>query len=595
MTVTYKAPLRDMEFVYYELLSGKSINQLPGYEEAEPETVKHILEEAAKFAENVFLPLNQSGDEQGCTLNEGVVTLPEGFKDAYDQYTEGGWTALTEDPEYGGMGMPYSVSVIIAEMLSSTNQSLSMYAGLTHGAAKAIHAFGTEQQKNTYLPKFTDGSWSGTMCLTEPHCGTDLGLISTKAEPAENDCYKISGTKIFISCGEHELTDNIVHLVLARLPDAPPGIKGISLFLVPKYLINDDGSIGARNPVTCGAIEHKMGIKGSVTCVMNLDQAEGYLVGAKHKGMQAMFVMMNSARLGTGVQGMAAGEQSYQGAVEYARDRIQMRSLTGPKQPEKKADPIIVHPDVRRMLLTIRAYTEGCRAMTYWIAQELDQFARNPDAERREEADDLASLLTPVIKAFNTDCGFESTNLGVQVFGGHGFISEHGMEQFVRDARIAQLYEGTNGIQALDLVGRKMSMHKGRLLQRFFTPLAEFISDEQDNEELSEFIKPLDIAFKQLQQATAWIAEQGVKNPDHAGGASVDYLRMFGLVTIGYMWARMIKIAIAEQTSADADFYKAKIKTGRFYMQKLLPHTASLLTTLQTGSDSLMDFDESYF
>ncbi|MCP3673154.1 MAG: acyl-CoA dehydrogenase [Gammaproteobacteria bacterium] len=595
MTAPYKAPLRDMEFVYYELLEGNKISQLPGFEDAETETVKAVLEEAAKFAENVFLPLNQSGDEQGCTLEDGVVTLPDGFKEAYDQYTEGGWTGLTEEPQYGGMGLPYSVSVLIAEMLSSTNQSLSMYAGLTHGAAKAIHACGTDEQKNTYLPKFVEGTWTGTMCLTEPQCGTDLGLISTKAEPQDNGTHKLTGTKIFISCGEHELTENIIHLVLARLPDAPPGIKGISLFLVPKYLINDDKSSGERNPVTCGAIEHKMGIKGSVTCVINLDDAEGYMIGEKNKGMQAMFVMMNSARLGTGVQGMAAGEQAYQGAVEYARDRIQMRSLTGPKHPDKKADPIIVHPDVRRMLLTMRAYTEGCRAMTVWIAQELDQLARNPDPARREEADDLASLLTPVIKAFNTDTGFDSTNMGVQVFGGHGFISEHGMEQFVRDVRIAQLYEGTNGIQALDLVGRKMNMHQGRLLKRFFVPVAKYIAQESENAEMNEFIQPLSTAFTQLQQATGWIAKNAPANPDNAGSASVDYLRMFGLVTVGYMWARMAQIALAKQAGDETAFYKAKIKTARFYMQKLLPQTASLLATVEAGSDSLMDFDEGYF
>ena len=595
MSVPYKAPLRDMEFVYYELLDGKNINQLPGYEDADPETVKAVIEEAAKFAETVFLPLNQSGDQQGCKLENGVVTVPDGFKDAYDQYTEGGWTGLTEESQYGGMGLPYSVSVMIAEMLSSTNQSLSMYAGLTHGAAKAVHACGTEQQKNTYLPKFTDGSWSGTMCLTEAQCGTDLGLIQTKAEPTSEGNYKITGTKIFISAGEHELTENIIHLVLARLPDAPPGIKGISLFLVPKFLINEDASIGARNLVSCGAIEHKMGIKGSVTAVINLDGAEGYLVGTKHKGMQAMFVMMNSARLGTGVQGLAAGEQAYQGAVEYARDRIQMRSLTGPKHPDKKADPIIVHPDVRRMLLTIRAYTEGCRAMTYWIAQELDQLARNPDSERREEADDLASLMTPVIKAFNTDCGFDSTNFGLQIFGGHGFITEHGMEQFVRDARIAQLYEGTNGIQALDLVGRKMSMHQGRLLKRFLGPVDAYINQDSHDAEMEEFIQPLATAFKHLQKATLWIAQQAQINPDHAGGASVDYLKMFGLVTLAYMWARTAKIALANQHGSEANFYKAKIKTARFYMQKLLPQTTSLLATLEAGSDSLMDFDEAYF
>jgi len=583
-----------MQFAYYELLNGESIAQYPGFEDADPDTVKHIWEEAAKFCETVLLPLNQSGDEQGCTLEDGVVTVPDGFKDAYNQYIEGGWTALNEKPEYGGMGLPYSVSVIVSEILCSTNQSFSLYPGLTHGAAKAIRIVGTEEQKNTYLPKFAEGTWSGTMCLTEPQCGTDLGLIQSKAEPDDKGSYKLTGTKIFITSGEHELTENIVHLVLARLPDAPPGIKGISLFLVPKYLINDDGSVGDRNPISCGAIEHKMGIKGSATCVMNLDHAEGYLLGAEHKGMQAMFIMMNSARLGTGVQGIGAGEQAYQGAVEYAKERIQMRSLSGVQQPEMKADPIIVHADVRRMLLTIRAFTEGCRAMTFWIAQELDHANNHPDPERREEADDLASLLTPVIKAFSTDRGFESTNLGVQVFGGHGYISIHGMEQFVRDARIAQLYEGTNGIQALDLIGRKLGMHNGRLVRRYFERVGAFLQQET-SEEMAEFTQPLAIAFKHLQQATAWVAEKAPQNPVNSGGAAVDYLDIFGLVTVGYMWAKTAKIALEKQDGEGADFYKAKIHTSRFYMQKLLPKTGSLLATLTVGCDSLMEYDESWF
>ncbi len=593
MTAPYKAPLRDMEFLFFELFDGAAISELEGYEDAEPETVKAILEEAAKFAENVYLPLNQSGDAQGCRLENGVVTVPDGFKEAYAQFREAGWNSVTEDPEYGGMGLPYSVSIMISEMWASSNQSLAMYAGLTHGAAKAVSARGTDEQKALYLPKFADGSWSGTMCLTEAQCGTDLGLIQTKAAKNDNGSYSITGTKIFISAGDHEMTDNVIHLVLARLDDAPAGIKGITMFVVPKYRINDDGSIGERNGVSTGAIEHKMGINGNATCVINLDEAEGYMVGTENKGMQAMFVMMNSARLGTGLQGIAAGEQSYQGAVAYAKDRIQMRSLTGPKSPVQKADPIIVHADVRRMLLTMRAYTEGTRALTYWIAQELDHHSKNPDAERREEADDLASLLTPVIKAFNTDVGFESTNHGVQIFGGHGYISEHGMEQFVRDARIAQLYEGTNGIQALDLVGRKMHMHGGRLMKRFFDPLRSYLETESQNVEMSEFITPLSTAFKHLEQATGWIASNAPKNPDHLGGASVDYLRIFGLVSVGYMWARMAKLSMANQDSED--FYRAKIKTARFYMQKLLPQTESLLTSLQAGSDSLMDYDEAYF
>lgn len=593
MTVPYKAPLRDMEFLYFELFGGANLTSLPGFEDAEPDTVRAILEEAAKFSENVFLPLNQSGDEQGCVLKDGVVTVPDGFKDAYQQFREGGWNGVTESPEYGGMGLPYSVSIMISEMLASTNQSLSMYAGLTHGASKAVKANGSEQQKSLYLPKFADGTWSGTMCLTEAQCGTDLGLIQTKAVEQANGSYKITGSKIFISAGDHEMTDNIIHLVLARTDNAPPGIKGISMFLVPKYLINDDQSVGERNGVSTGSIEHKMGINGNATCVINLDEAEGYLVGSINKGMQAMFVMMNSARLGTGLQGVAAGEQAYQGAVAYAKDRVQMRSLSGPKHPELKADPIIVHADVRRMLLTMRAYTEGTRAMTYWIAQELDHHSKNPDAARREEADDLASLLTPVIKAFCSDTGYESTNHGVQILGGHGFISEHGMEQFIRDARIAQIYEGTNGIQALDLIGRKLMISGGRLYNRFIDPLKVYIDEQSSNDAMSEFIEPLSSAFNDLQQATQWVAQNAAKNPDHLGGASVDYLRVFGLVTVGYMWARMANISIEKQS--EEDFYAAKIKTARFYMQKLLPQTASLLTTIKAGSDSLMEFDEAYF
>lgn len=595
MATVYKAPLRDMEFVYYELLGGEELSKLPGYEEADPDTVKAIWEEAAKIAENVMFPLNRTGDEEGCHFENGVVRTPKGFKEAYDLYCESGFTGLTADPEYGGMGMPHSVGLMIAEMMSATNHSFAMYPGLTHGAFNAINAHGSEEQKNTYLPKFVEGTWSGTMCLTEPQCGTDLGLIRTKADPKEDGSYNINGTKIFISAGEHDLTENIIHLVLARMPDAPPGIKGISLFLVPKFLIKEDNSIGARNGVSCGAIEHKMGINANSTCVINFDDAEGYLIGKKHKGMEAMFVMMNSARVGTGMQGLAACEQSYQGAVEYARERVQMRSLTGVKHPEMKADPIIVHPDVRRMLLTIRAYSEGCRALSSWIAQELDHHEKNPDPVRKQEADDLASLLTPVIKAFQTDVGFESANLGVQVYGGHGFIREHGMEQYVRDARIAQLYEGTNGIQALDLVGRKMGMHMGRYLRRFFHPVQAFIEAEMEVPEMNEFVMPLAKAFSRLQQASAWIAQEGMKNPDQAGAASVDYLRMFGLVALAYMWARMVKIALAKQNGDEAKFYQAKIKTARFYMQKLLPQTGSLFSTIMAGSETLMDFDEEFF
>jgi len=598
MTINYKAPLRDMEFVYYELFNGEELSKLPGYEEAEPETVKAILQEAAKMAENVLLPLNQSGDQEGCHFENGSVTAPKGFKEAYDIYTEGGWHGLSTEPEFDGMGLPHSLSIVLGEMMTTSNHSFSMYTSLTYAAGKAIQVCGTQAQKQTYLTKFVEGNWSGTMCLTEAQCGTDLGLITTKAEPKTNaseEAYTINGSKIFISAGEHDLTDNIVHLVLARLPDAPKGVKGISLFLVPKVLINDDGSLGQRNGVSCGSIEDKMGLHANPTCVINFDDAEGYLLGEKHKGMQAMFVMMNAQRLITGVQGVGAGEIAYQASVEYARDRQQMRSLTGPKFPELKADPIIVHPDVRRMLLTMRAYTEGSRALSCWIAQELDHAQRNPDEARKELANDLSSLLTPVIKAFQTDCGTDVTNMGIQIFGGHGYISEHGMEQLVRDVRIAQLYEGANGIQALDLVGRKLSMHKGRYLRRYLEIVQEFIASETNNETMQEFILPLQNAFEHLQQATAWIGKEARQNPDQAGGASVDYLRLFGLATLGFMWARSAKIALEKKSGTEAEFYQAKIKTARFYMQKLLPQTLSLLNTIEAGSSSLMDFDEGYF
>lgn len=598
MTINYKAPFRDMEFVYYELFNGEELTKLPGYEEAVPETVKAILQEAAKIAENVLLPLNQSGDEEGCHFEDGEVTVPKGFQEAYDIYTEGGWHGLSTESEFNGMGLPHSLSILLGEMMTSSNHSFSMYTSLTYAAGKAIQACGTQAQKEKYLTKFVDGSWSGTMCLTEAQCGTDLGLITTKAVPMANESentFVINGSKIFISAGEHDLTDNIVHLVLARLPDAPKGVKGISLFLVPKFLSNDDGSLGKKNGVSCGSIEHKMGLHANPTCVINFDDAEGYLLGEKHKGMQSMFVMMNAQRLITGVQGVGAGEISYQAAVEYARDRQQMRSLTGPKFPKLKADPIIVHPDVRRMLLTMRAYTEGARALSCWIAQELDHAQRNPDPIRKELADDLSCLLTPVIKAFQTDCGFDVANMGIQIFGGHGYISEHGMEQLVRDVRIAQLYEGANGIQALDLVGRKLSMHKGRYLRNYFQIVETFMEGEANNEAMQEFILPLQTAFEDLQQATLWIEKEASLNSDQAGGASVDYLRLFGLATLGFMWARSAKIAREKNSGSDADFYQAKIKTARFYMRKLLPQTQSLLNTIQAGSESLMDFDESYF
>ncbi|MHC4481839.1 MAG: acyl-CoA dehydrogenase family protein, partial [Planctomycetota bacterium] len=474
MTV-YTAPLDDMRFVLNELLHVEKLTELPGFEEATPDMVDAILGEAGKLCEEVLLPLNRSGDEEGCVFENGVVRLPQGFNDAYQAFVRAGWGALAGDPEYGGQGLPAAIGVMVKEMACSTNMSFAMLPGLTEGAYKLLERWATTEQKAKWLPKMVAGDWAGTMCLTEPQCGTDLGLIRTKAEPDGEDKYKITGTKIFISCGEQDATENIVHLVLAKLPDAPAGIRGISLFLVPKFLVKEDGSLGPRNGVACGSIEHKMGIKASPTCVMNFDGAEGYLIGPAHKGMRVMFTMMNDARLGVGMQGLGISEIACQSATAYARDRLQGRALTGAAEPGKPADPIIVHPDVRRMLMTMRAQTEGCRALAAWVAMNLDIAAKHPDEAARQEADDLVSLMTPIVKAFTTDVGSESANLGVQVYGGHGFIREHGMEQLVRDARIAQLYEGANGIQALDLVGRKMGQHTGRLLRRFFHPGMAFI------------------------------------------------------------------------------------------------------------------------
>ncbi len=595
MSQAYEVPLRDMNFLYFELFGGKEITDLEAYQDADPETIKAVLEEAAKFIEAEILPLNLSGDLEGCTLTDGEVTTPKGFKEAYTQLAEGGWTSLSGLQQYGGMGLPYSVGFMVSEMIAAANQSFSMYPGLTHGAAAVIENYGSDEQKELYLSKFNEGSWSGTMCLTEPHCGTDLSLILTKAEPNDDGTHNLTGTKIFISSGEHDLTDNIVHLVLARLPDAPPGIKGISLFIVPKYLTDASGEITERNGIVCGSIEHKMGIHGNATCVMNMTDAKGYLIGEPHRGMQAMFVMMNSARLGTGLQGFAIGERAYQGALNYARDRLQMRSLSGAKRPELKADPIIVHADVRRMLLTIRAYTEGCRAMSYWIAQELDIAEHHPDEARRQKAEDLAALMTPVIKAFSTDKGFDSANLGIQVFGGHGYVTEHGMEQFARDARIAQIYEGTNGIQALDLVGRKLPMHDGRLLKTFFAMLDDFIAQHEDNEAYAEFILPLTKATGGLKQTSMWLATAGRENPDHVGAAAVDYLHIFGLVTVAWMWTKMAITAIEQDPDGADEFYQGKIATARFYMAKLLPHVYGHMQTAMSGSDSLMTYPDNAF
>lgn len=594
MTV-YQAPIRDMSFVLYELIGSGRMESLPGNEETTRDLVEAILEEAGKFTAEVLHPINASGDHEGCKLENGVVRTPAGFKEAYDQMVEGGWAALGANPEYGGQGLPHMVSTMVEEMMCSTNMSFGMYPGLTHGAVRAIEAFGSDTQKQTYLPNMISGEWSGTMNLTEPQCGTDLGLIRTKAVPQDNGTYKVTGTKIYISAGEHDLTDNIIHLVLARTPDAPAGIKGISLFIVPKFLVNEDGSLGNRNGVQVGSIEDKMGIKASATCVMNYEDAEGYLIGDLNRGMRAMFMMMNAARFGVGIQGLGVAEASYQNAVAFTKDRLQGRSLSGAKYPEKPADPIIVHPDVRRTLMTMRAYTEGMRALSAWVAEGLDVAEKAEDPAERQEADDLVALLTPIIKAFNTDQGFECANHCVQLHGGHGFIKDYGVEQYVRDARITLLYEGTNGIQALDLVGRKMGQNMGRLLRRFFHPVSQFIEAEQENAELAPYVLPMVKAFGRLQRATAHLAQVGMKDPEEAAAAATEYLRLFSLVAIAFMWAKTAKIALEKQETDDTGFYKGKLTTATFYMERILPQASALFAQIMAGKASMMAFEEAEF
>ncbi len=595
---TYSAPQRDIKFVLHEFLKIETLTALPGYEEATTDVIDAIIEEAAKIAEEVLFPLNQPGDQEGCLYENGVVRTPNGFKKAYDQFVESGWASLSANPAYGGQGLPKAVRLLVDEMVCSANLSFGMYPGLTSGAYNAIVQHGTDDQKNLYLPKMVEGRWSGTMCLTEPQCGTDLGLIRTKADPKGDGSFAISGTKIFISAGEHDLTQNIIHLVLARLPDAPPGIKGISLFLVPKFLPGDDGEAGPRNGVACGSIEHKMGIKASATCVMNFDAAQGWLVGEPHRGMRAMFTMMNDARLEVGIQGLGIAETAYQSAAAYARDRRQGRALTGTKDADHAADPILVHPDVRRMLLTMRAFNEGARALAYWTGMQLDIAEKHPDPERRQEADDLVALMTPIIKAYFTDHGFHNAHLGIQCMGGHGYIAEWGMEQLLRDARITMLYEGTNGIQALDLVGRKLPSHYGRLLRRFFHPVMAFIEEHQTDQDLQDFVLPLAKAFSRLQQVTLHVAQQGLKNPDEAGAASVDYLRLFALVALAFIWAQLAKLAIsklAEGANEDTRFYESKIATARFFMAKVLPENSALFTQIMAGAAPIMALDDSDF
>jgi alkylation response protein AidB-like acyl-CoA dehydrogenase len=587
---TYHAPLTDLRFVINDLLQIGNYANLPGFNEATPDTVNAILEEGAKLAEEVLWPLNAVGDREGCTFKDGAVTTPSGFKEAYRAYCEAGWMGLTAAPEFGGQGLPHVLGVALSEIATSANMAFSMYPGLSHGAYAAIALHGTEEQKKTYLPKLVSGEWSGTMNLTEPQCGTDLGLIRTKAEPQQDGSYRINGTKIFISAGEHDLAENILHLVLARIPGGPPGIKGISLLLVPKFLVNADGTLKARNGVSCGSIEEKMGIHGNSTCVLNYDNATGYLIGEVHRGMRAMFTMMNAARLYVGVQGLAVGAVAFQSAATYAKERRQGRALSGPKDRDKPADTLLVHPDVRRMLMTMKAFTEGARALALEAGLKEDFALKHPDPAERQAAEDWLALMTPIIKAFYTDMGFETAVQAQQVYGGHGYIREHGMEQFVRDARIAMIYEGANGIQALDLVGRKLPTGMGRLLRRFFHPLDRFLHENANDPSLAALVLPLAKAFARLQTATAFIAEKGLKDPEEAGAASYDYLKLFALVALGFMWVQMAKTATAKlgQKGDGQDFFAAKVKTAQFFCARMLPETASLLGKIQSGKQSLM-------
>jgi len=592
---TYTPPLRDMQFVMHEVLNvSAEFQAMPRYAEADADTLSAVLDAAGQFAAEVIFPLNISGDTEGCRLDPvtHAVTTPTGFKDAYAQYVAGGWPALSCDPAYGGQGLPLVVNQCCYEMMNSANQAWTMYPGLTHGAYAALHTHGTEAQKQTYLPRMTSGQWTGTMCLTEPHCGTDLGLMRTKAEPDGDGSYRITGNKIFISAGEHDLAENIVHLVLARLPDAPAGIKGVSLFIVPKFLVQADGTLGARNAVYCGGLEHKMGIHGNATAQIVLDGALGTLVGQPHKGMQAMFVMMNAARLGVGNQSLGLTEVAYQNALAYAKDRLQMRALSGTKAKDLPADPIIVHPDVRRMLLTAKAYAEGGRALAMFCAVLLDKSHHHPDDKVRRDSDDMLSLLTPITKAFLTDNGYQSATLCQQVFGGHGYIKEWGMEQFVRDARINMIYEGTNTIQSLDLLGRKVLGNNGATLKKFGKLVAALVMEEGVNEKMAEFINPIALLGEQMTKFTTELGFKGFQNPDEVGAAAVDYLRVAGHLVLGYFWARMAQVALRQIAAGNPDpFYGAKLQTARFYFAKLFPETASLMRTARAGSRALMDTD----
>ena len=594
----YKAPLRDLQFNLFELFDYEAHYQsLSGYEDVSAELVTTILNEFDKFCSNILSPLNAVGDKEGCTWSDGEVATPSGYKEAYRQYVEAGWPALANEPAYGGQGLPESLSIVLGEMRGTANWSWGMYPGLSHGAVNTIELHGTDSQKQRFLTPLVEGTWTGTMCLTEAHCGTDLGLLRTKAEAAADGSYQITGTKIFISSGEHDLTENIVHIVLARLPDAPIGVKGISLFIIPKFNVNDDGSMGERNTVRCGSIEHKMGIHGNATCVMNFDGARGYLLGEPNQGLQAMFTFMNTARIGTALQGIAHMELGYQKSLAYAKDRLQMRSVTGPKNPDGPADPIIVHPDVRRMLLTQKALSEGGRMMVAYTGKLVDVIECTTDEVEKKSAEDMLSFMTPIAKAFLTETGFESANLALQCFGGHGYIKEWGVEQNVRDARIGMLYEGTTGIQALDFIGRKVLGSGGVLLQNFTREIHHFCKANAEVAELQEFIEPLQALNKKWGELTLHIGTKAMENADEAGAASVDYLMFSGYSCLAYFWAKAAfkaQAALAAENS-EGEFYEAKLKTARFYYQRILPRTSTCEAAILSGADNVMSLEVEAF
>lgn len=590
---SYTAPTKDMAFILHELLEIEK-QDIPGYSDMSPDFTKAILEEAGKLNSEILHPLNAIGDSVGCKLENGIVYTPPGFKEAFNQIKAGGWPGIDCDPQYGGQGIPAVVAMQTSEMFASSNQALAMYHGLTHGAQSAIMAHGSDEQKNKYLPNMISCEWTGTMNLTEPQCGTDLGLMRTKAEPSSDGTYKISGQKIFISAGEHDLSENIIHLVLAKIPNGPAGIKGVSLFIVPKFIINEDGSLGARNSLSVGSIEEKMGIHGNSTCVMNYDEATGFLLGEEHKGMRAMFTMMNEARLGVGLQGLAQAEVAYQNAVLYAKERLQGRDITGAKEPSKGADPLIVHPDIKRNLLNQKSFLEGARAFTSWCAMLFDQYERQDD----KKADGLVSLLTPVVKGFLSDIGYEMTIQAQQIYGGHGYIEEHGMSQFTRDARIAMIYEGTNAIQAMDLVGRKLGKDNGQHAMAFFEMIISFVKDNKENTALNEhFLEQLKIGSKNLQAASMYFMQNGIKNPYDALAGSYDFMHMLGHVCLGFMWSKMAKISMEkiENHCENPVFYENKIKTGKFYMERWMPLTEVHLNRIQSGSKTIMSMSPSDF